>query len=500
MQVKKRKFVILSVIILLVMGVRFVFLQSGYRESERKTSQNFMKTCPRYEMNVAFYPEEKKTDVFQTITITNDKAIEFKELYFHLYPNAFKTFDQVPFPREEMERAYPEGFAPGYITLKKLLVESRQANYEIEDTLLKIILEEPLKPGKKTDLTFEFELVIPPSHGRFGYGQNTFNIANWYPILAMYNEKGWHKDPYYSVGDPFFSEAGLYEVHIKAPKDYTIAASGSLQGKHEDEEQVIWSFNTGLVRDFAWIAGENLEIKEISRGGTRIISYYPGDKEVYGGKALEHAKNALFFFNDYFGQYPYDEYCVVASDFYIGGMEYPNLVMIGVEFYGSGEFLEYVVVHETAHQWWYGLVGNNQIEEAWLDEALAEYSTLLYYEYFYGRKTGQEVYEEAIFNPYKLYEVSSAPGPILRPLSDFTDWKDYSAAVYYKGAIMLKELEGRMGKKKLQEALRYYFKKNLFKNATAADFIEALNHVTGVDWTDYILDWLKRTEALDKAA
>ena len=216
-------------------------------------------------------------------------------------------------------------------------------------------------------------------------------------------------------------------------------------------------------------------------------------------QALDHAQNALFFFNDYFGQYPYDEYCVVASDFYIGGMEYPNLVIIGVDFYSPGEFLEYVVVHETAHQWWYGLVGNNQIEEAWLDEALAEYSTLLYYEYFYGRKTGQKVYEEAIFNPYKLYEVSNTPGPILRPLSDFTDWKDYSAAVYYKGAIMLKELEGRMGKGNFRKHCATILK-SLYKNATTADFIKALNHVTGVDWTDYIYNWLECNEILEKVA
>jgi hypothetical protein len=498
--VQKRKFAICLGIVLLAIISSLSFIQRNKREEMQKISQNIMKTCPRYEMDVTFHPEEKKIDVFQTIEITNDKEKELKELYFHLYPNAFKTFDQVPFPRGERERAYPEGFAPGYITLKKLLVESRQINFEIDDTLLKIILEEPLKLGKKQVLTFEYEVVIPPSHGRFGCGQNTFNIANWYPILAVYDEKGWHKDPYYSVGDPFYSEVGLYEVHIKAPKDYTIAASGSLQKKYEEGDQDVWSFNTGLVRDFAWITGTSLDVKEVSAGKTRITSYYPKDKEVYGMQALDHAQNALFFFNDYFGQYPYDEYCVVASDFYIGGMEYPNLVIIGVDFYSPGEFLEYVVVHETAHQWWYGLVGNNQIEEAWLDEALAEYSTLLYYEYFYGRKTGQKVYEEAIFNPYKLYEVSNTPGPILRPLSDFTDWKDYSAAVYYKGAIMLMDLEGRMGKGKLQEALCYYFKKSLYKNATTADFIKALNHVTGVDWTDYIYNWLECNEILEKVA
>ena len=181
-------------------------------------------------------------------------------------------------------------------------------------------------------------------------------------------------------------------------------------------------------------------------------------------------------------------------------MEYPNLVMIGEEFYGPGDFLEYVIVHETAHQWWYGLVGNNQVVEAWLDEALAEYSTILYYENIYGKKIGKSVYETAILNPYKLYEAENIPKPILRHLSQFSDWRDYSGTVYYKGAIMLKYLEGRMGKAKLREALCYYFEENLYKNTSTVDFIEAINHVTGVDWTDYIYRWLKGSEKLQNAA
>lgn len=501
MRVKKRKFAVIFGIVLLIIGLSFSFFQRGYHHKEaQKKTEIIMETCPRYEMDVTFYPEEKKITVLQKTTIINNEAKEFEELYFHLYPNAFKTFNEVPFPKEEMMRAYPGGFAPGYITVKKLLAESGEADYEIEDTVLKIKLKEPLKPQKKLVLTFEFEAVIPPSNGRFGYGMNTFNIANWYPILAAYDEQGWHKDPYYSIGDPFYSEVGLYEVNIKAPRDYTIAASGSLQNKLQDGGQTVWSFNTGLVRDFALIAGANFGTKEVNTGKTRITSYYTKDKEIYGIKALEYAQQALFFFSEHFGEYPYDDYCVVAADFYIGGMEYPNLVMIGDEFYGPGDFLEYVVVHETAHQWWYGLVGNNQIEEAWLDEALAEYSTLLYYEHFYGRKAGQMVYEQAILNPYKLYEAANTPGPILRPLSHFSQWREYSATVYYKGAIMLMELEGRIGKAKLHEALQYYCQENLYRNAAAADFIEALNHVTGVDWAEYIYDWLKGNKTLENAA
>ena len=476
------------------------FIKDFSRKAPMRTAEKFVKTCPRYKIDVVFYPETKRITALQEVTIVNDKTDSFQELYFHLYPNAFKTSDTVPFPREEMNRAYPEGFAPGYINIKEVLVKSERADYEIEDTILKVSLKRPFKPKEKLTLTFEYDVQIPPSCGRFGHGKNTFNIANWYPILAVYDEKGWHTEPYYSVGDPFYSEVGLYQVNIKAPKQYTIAASGSLKEKVEQGDVVTWSFTTGLVRDFAWIASANFETAEAKVGKTKVTSYYIKGKEEYGQKALEFAKKAISCFNEYFGDYPYDDYSVVAADFYIGGMEYPNLVMIGDEFYGPGDFLEYVVVHETAHQWWYGLVGNNQIEEAWLDEALTEYSTLLYYEHYYGKRAGRSVYEKVILNPYRLYEISMTPGPTLRHLSDFKDWTDYSAAVYNRGAIMLKDLESRVGRGKLHEALKLYFKDNLYKNATREDFIKALNRVTGVDWTDYIHNWLTATEALDTAA
>lgn len=497
---KKRKLIIILSFILIVAALSFSFFRRGYKDDTGKTAEIIMKTCPNYKIDVDFNPEAKRLAALQKVTIVNNKTKEFQELYFHLYPNAFKMPDEVPFPREDMSRAYPEGFAPGYINIKKIMLESDEADYEIDDIILKVSLNEPFKPKQKLTLTFDFEVQIPPSHGRFGYGQNTYNIANWYPILAVYDENGWHKEPYFSVGDPFYSEVGLYEVNIKAPKGYTIAASGSLKQKCEEGGQVIWSFSTGLVRDFAWIASVNFETKEANVGNTKVTSYYIKGKEEYGRSALEYGKKAIACFNEHFGNYPYNNYSIVAADFYIGGMEYPNLVMIGDEFYGPGGFLEYVVVHETAHQWWYGLVGNNQIEEAWLDEALAEYSTLLYYEHYYGKRAGQSIYEQLILNSYRLYEASTTPGPTLRHLSDFTDWTDYSATVYYKGAIMLKDLEGRLGKYKLLEALKFYFKQNIYKNATGEDFIKALNQVTGGDWTDYIFNWLKGSKTLDNAA
>ncbi|MDI3481075.1 MAG: hypothetical protein PWQ97_730 [Tepidanaerobacteraceae bacterium] len=494
-----------------IAAVVFILLTSALYAAFKKPSdymegaaRRISGECPRYTINVSFYPEEKRIEGTQSLIVKNTEKAELSELYFHLYPNAFKTSDTAPFPRSEMQLAYPNGFSPGYIDIKKVATPSGPLEYEVRGTLLKVVPDKPLKLGQSLKLTMEFTEIIPPSYGRFGYGKNTYNIANWYPILAVYDEHGWNKDPYYAIGDPFYSEVGLYEVKIKAPAEYTIAATGYLENKRQEGSSLIWTFKTGLVRDFAWVASTRFKEASSEVGRVKITSYYLKEDAVFGQKALEYAARAVKFFSEYFGPYPYREYSVAASDFYIGGMEYPNLVMIGRQFYSEGDMLEYVVVHETAHQWWYGLVGNNEVKEPWLDEALTEFSTVLYYEKVYGRKSGQRVYDDFILNPYKFYEQthqSQKMGPILRPLSEFSSWGEYDAIVYSRGAIMLKQLESIIGEDKFREATRFYFKQNIYKNATTEDFIKAVNKATGADWTDYIYNkMLKNDEPLQKAA
>lgn len=487
-------------IVLVIIGclaVTSVFIRRN--RDMRALKQEIKENCNTYSIDVIFDPETKKITATQEISIINKFDKPFSKLYFHIYPNVFQSKDTTPFPKQDMKFAYPEGFLPGKADIKRISTVKGPLKFNVEGTDLEVILDKPLKPDEKIKIFFEFHCTIPPSQGRFGYGENTFSIANWYPILAVYDEKGWHKDPYYKIGDPFYSDIAIYNVNIKTPKGYIIAATGSLVNKKDDADATIWEYKTDLVRDFAWVVSDKFKVLEDKIDNVRVKSYYIQNDE-NGKKALEYAKNSIKVFNKLFGKYPYKDYSVVASDFYIGGMEYPNIVIIGHEFYDNLEILEYIIAHETAHQWWYGLVGNDQINEAWLDESLAEYSTMLYYEELYGKKISEKIYRKLILNPYKFYELANPPGVILKPLSKFNSWQDYGALVYSKGAIMLKELERRIGKGQFLKSLRVYYKNNKYKNVTTEDFIESINHITGTDWTDYIYKWLKGSESLDVAS
>lgn len=467
---------------------------------ERRRAGEIRKICPAYEISAIFDPVGKRISGTQMLSYRNNSREDLTYLYFHLYPNAFKTYDSAPFPRSEMQRAYPDGFAPGCICIERVFNGEGELDYEIEDTLLKVMLHKPLEPKQRIEIGIYFSALLPPSLGRYGYGDHSFNLGNWYPIIAVHNEMGWQRDPYYDIGDPFYSDTALFDVEIVIPKGYTLAAGGTLVKVREEGEDSRWTFKADLVRDFALVISPEFQVSERRVGDTAVKSFYIGEDKAHGERALEYASKAVEFFSGYFGAYPYSDFSVAESDFYIGGMEYPNLVMIGKQFYTEGETLEYVVVHETAHQWWYGLVGNDEVKEPWLDEALTEYSTMLYFRDRYDKAHFDRIYTEYILSPYKLYEMTAAPGPILRPLSKFGGWSEYTALIYSRGAIMLMELEENIGADKMREALRDYFKTNLYKNAATEDFLEAIRKVSGEKWKEHILSELKAPKPLKQAS
>ncbi|MDN5331411.1 MAG: hypothetical protein PWP45_636 [Tepidanaerobacteraceae bacterium] len=501
MKVNKRRLLIFSVILFIaVFAVLYgLFLKDRefkyYYDSRVK---NVMETGPRYIIDVTFDPEKETVYGTQTVVFQNRTPEELSKIIFHIYPEAFKSLKTAPFPMKELKYAYPEGFSEGYINISDVKAGERKLDFQKEGTLLKVSIPEPLKPGEKIEIKMEFQEKLPFSPGRFGHGKNTYNFGNWYPVLCVYDENGWNLDPYYSIGDPFYSETASYDVSITAPDGFTIAATGKPVKKIIKSGSTTWVFEAELVRDFAWVAGSGLKVISGKVDGTKINVYYFGNDEDAAKKALEYGKQALRFFNRYFGPYPYDEYSIVMSDFYIGGMEYPNLVLIDHHLLDDEVLLEYVVVHETAHQWWYGLVGNNQVKEPWLDEAITEYSTVLYYEGVYGRAKGREIYQDFILYPYRFFELGNSSGPILRPVSQFKSWGEYDATVYKKGAIMLKELEGRVGKSKMRKALRLYLRQNVFGNATTDDFVNAVSGAMGTDFREVIYEMLKKPGRMEE--
>ncbi|MGI6176400.1 MAG: M1 family metallopeptidase [Christensenellales bacterium] len=429
----------------------------------------------------------------QSVEYTNQTDQTLKELYFNVYANAYESPETAPYERFQWQNAYPNGFNEGNITFAAVRIDGEDTAYRISgagNTLMRIDIGE-LAPGEKTLVEMAYALKMPNSPGRYGYGQLGMNFGNCFPILCVYDGENWVKEPYHRIGDPFYSEAADYRVHVTLDSAWRLASSGYVEqaGGSEQSEYLI---NAPAVRDFAMVASPSLQHFSRDVQGTTVESF--AVQESQGRLALDYAQKALKTFNALFGGYPYESLSVAESNFFIGGMEYPNMVMVDTRLYDAGKEmeLEYVVVHEVAHQWWYGVVGNDQVNEPWLDEALSEYATLLYYKQNYGEEKMKEICALFIEQDLQLardYLVVEERDGIGGRLDSFESNFSYNALVYSKGALMFRELHEKYGDD-LIRGLKIYYEQNRFKNASAQQLFDALQQGVGVDCKPEIQEWL----------
>lgn len=453
-----------------------------------------------YTIECELDPEGKTLSGELELNYYNNDDIEMGEIYFHVYPNAFKSKETAPFLFDDFDNAYKRGFEPGYAEILSVIKEDDNGEKLLEhsfsgagETIMKVELDTPLKPYGRIDLRISFKLQIPPASERFGYGDKNFNLGNWYPIVAVYDDKdGWNLDKYYAIGDPFYSDAADYFVSIKAPREYIIAASGKNTEKKVSGGGIIWVFEEVAMRDFAFVASTDFKIIEEKYDGVNIKSYYYSGDEKKGKLALESGVKAIKLFNKIFGKYPYQEYSIVETEF-PSGMEYPALVYISDKLYKDdygNDPLIITVVHETAHQWFYGIVGNDQIDEPWLDEGFASYGETLYAESVYGKKTGKEYFQRTVTDSMEEALSSNIiDGSLSKSLKDFENWQDYGPTAYDRGAQMLHDLREMLGDDNFYKILRTYVERYKFKIAYKEDFIKVCEEISGKDLTEFFNEW-----------
>lgn len=452
----------------------------------------------QYVIDIVFDPQERTLIGKQRIIYTNSENKELSNIYLHLYPNAFKSKDTLPFLFDDYMRAYPQGFIEGYIDINDVKINDQTIKYKIignGDTILEVTPNKTIKRRETISIELKYFIKIPPARERFGYGDDIFNFGNWYPVMAVYDNSGWNLDSYLPIGDPFYSDSSDYRVSILAPKDFIVATTGEVIGKEEKEDSIQWTIEAKKVRDFAWVASSRFEVEERKVGETTIKAYFLKDgmatKEIKS-KVISFAMDSIKIFNKVFGQYPYPQYSIVQTNF-PSGMEYPQIVFIGKEFYNREyiSYLESILVHETAHQWWYNVVGNDQIDEAWLDESLSSYSEVIYIEEVYGEREGKDYHRYENEEKYSYYKEELEDEAVLKTLNEFEGWDDYSLLVYTKGAIFLDDLRLKYGDEVFFKILQTYYNRHKFKIASTKDFLQICEEITGDELDEYFEKWLK---------
>jgi len=438
----------------------------------------------RYDLELTLDVEEATVLGQGRIRYTNTEDVPLDTLYLRLFPNT-----------------------PGYggtmtvtnLTLNGQLIEPAT---ELDGSALRIPLEPALAPDAQVDLALDFSLALPTDqllgdsrrdgggYRQLGYFEDTIALANAYPIVPVYDDEGWNVELAPTYGDAVFSDVAFFDVTIVAPRTMTLAASGTCSSSPVSAEQAAWSCVAAPMRDFTAVLGEDFAVESREVEGTTVNSVFYAEHQEGGERALDYASDALALVNARIGPYPFTELDVVETPTLAGGIEYPGLVVINSSYYrNGGSRMEWVVVHEVLHQWWYALVGNDQVDEPWLDEALTQYCTLLYFEEEYGDEVAERLRETAFEEPYAQLQEAGRDRPVGLPVGAYNS-SDYGAVVYQKGPLYFHALRQEVGEDAFWEILQTYFEENRYGIARPEDWLTAVETVTDNEYRDLYEAWI----------
>lgn len=420
------------------------------------------------------------------------------ELKLHLYPNAYREGAKASVVSvANYEKAYPNGKDYGFIAIESVSGENL-LEFEVggaDENVLIVELEKEVYPQEMVEFEVGFSVKLANINHRLGYGDSTINLCNYYPIMCVYENGEFVTDVYDSNGDPFYSKVANYDVSISYDKDLTLASSGVME-INKDGEFNVAKIKSNKVRDFAMVLSENFSVCKDSYKGIEINYYHYGDYNV--AQSVNVVKEVLEL-NEQYGKYPYPQISVVEADFVHGGMEYPGLVLIADNLIDYETYIN-VVVHELCHQWWYGVVGNNQYLYGFLDEGLTDYSTALFYEKYPKYNLSKaEIFKNAS-NSYsffvKVYEdvVPDFSTKMIRPLNEYATENEYVYLSYVKGMLMFGSLDEMLGQKNMVRCLKHFYESYKFKEATADDLIDCFCKASGRNLKGFFDAWLNGKE------
>lgn len=395
----------------------------------------------------------------QEVRYTNQEEHALDAVYFRLFPNLMggaATVSEVEVAGQDVEPAY-----------------------ELEKSAIRVPLPEPLQPGERVVIQMDFEVNLPldleAGYGLFGYFDDMLLLHECYPVIPVYDDEGWNIELPSPFADITYLDASFYLVRVTAPANLTIVASGVEVSREQQGDDQVLTLAAGPSRDFYLAASKKYTVVRETVGETTVNSYALPERMEGAELALQQTVDALESYSAHFGIYPYTELDLVGTPMLALGMEYPGVVAIAHaqydldgDVYGRPArlMLEPSVAHEVAHQWFYNTVGNDQLDEPWLDEALAQYVVGLYFTDVYGESADQAWFE-ALNSRWD--RVDRADIPIGMPVSEYTG-EEYGAIVYGRGPLFIAALAEEMGQTAFDEFLRDYYKSHKWGIGTSAEF------------------------------
>jgi hypothetical protein len=499
----------------------------------------------------------------QLLTWLNDSPDTVGDLQFHLYLNAFKN-QKSTFFIESSGRSRGQAFQAGewgWIDINSMKVEDGEdltAKMEFihpddensdDQTVVRVPLAKPVAPGARITLDIEFTSRLPRVFARSGYWGQFAMVVQWFPKIGVWEtvgarrveKAGWNCHQYHANSE-YYANFGVYDVNLTVPPVYKdrIGATGKLKSQRDNQDGTItYNYYQEDVHDFAWTADPNyIKVVRTFKPGEHVTSQEIDElagrlglpKEQLALKDVDvtlliqpehesqidrHFKatfNSIKYFGLWYGKYPYDTLTVVDPPYGghgAGGMEYPTLITAGTRWWdGRDQNPEGVIVHEFGHQFWYGLVANNEFEEPWLDEGFNTYSTGKVLEVAYG---ADSIPLTIVGIPFTYFPMSiphpiedrlmTLEGrfndPILTQSWKFSDQTSYGINSYPRTGLTLRTLERYLGSDVMARIMREYHQKWRYRHPTSQDFFDTVNTVSERDMNWFFDQFVKGVETLD---
>ncbi|MBU2019701.1 MAG: M1 family metallopeptidase [Bacteroidetes bacterium] len=503
-------------------------------------SQNYWQQKVDYTINVALDDTKHTLKGSVKMIYHNQSPENLDKIYIHLWPNAYRS-DQSSLGKQIYQSGnqllkYGEDSIKGNISEIDFKVNDLAATWNLDpahEDIAIIQLTNPLKSGEKVTISTPFSVKIPSGEiSRLGHVGQSYQITQWYPKPAVYDKNGWHPIPYLNQGE-FYSEFGSYDVYITLPENYIIGATGDLQNQKEisflnekanndkinlellssdsknvnafppsSDQTKTLHYKQQNVHDFAWFADkrflvlkDSVELPASKKMVTTWAMFTPRNKALWKNSS-EYLKDAIYYYSLWNGDYPYQQ--VTAVDGTIsagGGMEYPNVTVIGNA--SNAEQLEVVIVHEVGHNWFYGILGTNEREHGWMDEGLNTLNEIRYIQTKYkGNKRLSDMvlggkfhlndldYHDQADLQHQLIARLGEDQPIETPSSDFTS-ANYGIVMYQKTGLVFHYLKYYLGDSLFDVCMNAYFETWKFKHPQPEDLKAIFEAKTGEN-----LDWM----------
>ncbi|GAB5539204.1 MAG: hypothetical protein Salg2KO_13070 [Salibacteraceae bacterium] len=507
---------------------------------ERPPYSGYWQQDVAYEIEAELDDLNEVIDGQLTLTYSNNSPDNLSELYFHLYQNAF---DSNSYAEQMKNRVVKASRSRNGIEITSVSVNGKEMKAEIDNTIMLVRLDEELQSGKTAKIEIEFRTHFGEVHGRMKsysqFGNKHFNVVHWYPRISVYDRKfGWTTDQH--LGHEFYGDFGSFEVQITIPEHYVLDGTGILVNRdevlpaslmeklnlknfsekpwNEPPSTIIeptaktktWVFSAKNVHDFAWTADPSYRIGLATaklKSGVEVECIALAQEQHARGwqNAAEYTARIIELYSEDFGEYAYPKMIVAdARD----GMEYPMLTLDG----GRDPYYRDLLAHEVGHNWFFGMVGNNETYRAALDEGFTQFLTSWCMEKLEGdtlswdvRKTrfpatvtARNTRDAQVYHGYYRSAIGREDDPQLNTHSDKFEGRGYSQ-VYYKTATMLYNLQYVLGDSLFLAAMQNYFDEWKFCHPYFQDFQTSIIRFTGVDLVWFFDQWLYTTDKIDYA-